>query len=751
MPDANALDPSPLMRAPVAQWLALQRAKNTAEGIGDDNLLNRVFSRGDPYYAPPPTPAAARPIWSPDNPVGTSVLHDTYAGPASSSFSPLVTRPYADVPITAAKAAEIETGARDYSLNLFGNLALAEVPDIGRLPGEPVALPSKRVRAPGADRPPEPGTRAVARKARSASLDGHLPFPDAEDPAAQEGPTAPAAALPAQAPSDDLTTLYHGTSPEGAAQIKADGQVKGPAFLSPNKATASGYAAGGPVVELKVPKSDLKVDFDLPNGQLLNIADANSYSGRDGWGIDDYLRAGHNVGVDKPISAADAVIHTPSAEPPATPTPAAAGPVSHSLDGHVPFPDAAPLAPRPAGAPVMESLAGRLGSNADADLAALGMPAYGDIVPSRNTGPVTPAQLQAGSPAHPDHVLDLSNTWQVPDVPQTDLARIDPYGGKRKGLPEHIINAMSNPDLEAKLRFVAEKGLEVGGAHWYNAEPLRQAFIDRLGPEEGNAQFNRYIPIVGATSAGSEVGQNVRAASYYHVMERAGTPVRTSNDLIPPYGHKMQQAHVSGYRGLDEGDTGTLNPETQPKRSSFVANLGGNQQPVTGDKHFIRLIGMLSQDPAFLNGKTVTDVNYPALGIAKGESRNWKEEVQSGRITMEQALQHPHMWQDMPDPNHYGALEAWAQHIAGKMGLTPAQFQAALWVGGGRVTGLRSLPTSFLGIVENRLHNTAVKRGITKEQALDDFIRGRHPLLTPLGAVGAAGAAAAAGAGQDQQ
>jgi hypothetical protein len=399
----------------------------------------------------------------------------------------------------------------------------------------------------------------------------------------------------------------------------------------------------------------------------------------------------------------------------------------------------------------MESLAGRLGSNADADLAALGMPAYGDIVPSRNTGPVTPAQLQAGSPAHPDHVLDLSNTWQVPDVPQTDLARIDPYGGKRKGLPEHIINAMSNPDLEAKLRFVAEKGLEVGGAHWYNAEPLRQAFIDRLGPEEGNAQFNRYIPIVGATSAGSEVGQNVRAASYYHVMERAGTPVRTSNDLIPPYGHKLQQAHISGYRGLNEGDTGTLNPETQAKRSSFVANLGGNQQPITGDKHFIRLIGMLSQDPAFLNGKTVADVNYPALGIAKGESRNWKKEVQSGRITMEQALQHPHMWQDMPDPNHYGALEAWAQHIAGKMGLTPAQFQAALWVGGGRVTGLRSLPTSFLGIVENRLHNTAVKRGITKEQALDDFIRGRHPLLTPLGAVGAAGAAAAAGAGQDQQ
>ena len=49
MPDANALDPSTLMRDPVAQWLALQPAKNNAEGTGDDNLPNGVFSRGAPY------------------------------------------------------------------------------------------------------------------------------------------------------------------------------------------------------------------------------------------------------------------------------------------------------------------------------------------------------------------------------------------------------------------------------------------------------------------------------------------------------------------------------------------------------------------------------------------------------------------------------------------------------------------------------------------------------------------------------
>jgi hypothetical protein len=380
------------------------------------------------------------------------------------------------------------------------------------------------------------------------------------------------------------------------------------------------------------------------------------------------------------------------------------------------------------------TLVGKLGSNADIQLDALGLPAYHDIVPSTRTGPLTEAELRAGAPK--GEVFDLSETHRVPEVEQRDLSRIDPYGGRRKGLPAHITAAIEDPELAAKLRFVAEKGANAGGAYWYNAEPLRLAFVKELGEQEGNEIFKRYMSIVGATSAGSEVGQNVRAGSYYHFKERAGEPVQSSKDLISPYGHKMQQAHVSGYRGLGEhGEGTTLNPETQPKRSSFVENLGGNQQPVTIDKHNVRLIAMLSKNPEFLNTTTVADVNYPKLGIVKGESRNWRDEVKSGRITMDQAIEHPHMWQDTPDPVHYGALEAWQQKLAKEMGLTPAQFQAALWVGGGRVTGLRSLPTSFMGIVENRLAQTAQKRGITPQQALQDWITNKAPLLS----VGAAG------------
>jgi hypothetical protein len=59
-----------------------------------------------------------------------------------------------------------------------------------------------------------------------------------------------------------------------------------------------------------------------------------------------------------------------------------------------------------------------------------------------------------------------------------------------------------------------------------------------------------------------------------------------------------------------------------------------------------------------------------------------------------------------------------------------------LWVGGGRVTGLKSLPTSFMGALEGRLQNTAKVRGGTPTGALLDFLRGKKPLLTPLAAGG---------------
>ena len=371
----------------------------------------------------------------------------------------------------------------------------------------------------------------------------------------------------------------------------------------------------------------------------------------------------------------------------------------------------------------------------------------------------------------PGQVMDLSETYKVPLVAQTPLDRIDPDEGRRRGLPDHIVEAVNDPELRGKLRFgaddggtterrraglVAEEGLKVGGAYWYNADPLRQAFMSELGPAEGDAQFKRYMSIVGAVSAGSNVAQNIRTGSYYLNRERAGFPVQGEQneagrwqptDLENPYGHKMQDAQFNAYRDIEGGVP--LSSTERPKRASFDENLGGNQEPLTIDKHNMRIIGMLKGTPDWMMGRVKADAEYPDLGIKKGDSVNWKQKFLDGDISMERMMTIPSAWQDVPKKNQYGALETMQKDIAREMGISPAQFQAALWVGGGRITGLRSLPTSFLGAFETRLQRTAQARGNTPLEALREFIRGGRPLLTPL-AIGTMGAGAAlSGAGGD--
>jgi hypothetical protein len=106
----------------------------------------------------------------------------------------------------------------------------------------------------------------------------------------------------ASVPDDETVRLYHGTSPEGLAGIESEGSIKGPVFLSPRKDVATDYSGSGHVVPVDVPKSQLKVDFDLPNGRLLSVEEANGYSGHEGWTIDDYLRHGQSVGTDGPVA-----------------------------------------------------------------------------------------------------------------------------------------------------------------------------------------------------------------------------------------------------------------------------------------------------------------------------------------------------------------------------------------------------------------------------------------------------------------
>lgn len=155
------------------------------------------------------------------------------------------------------------------------------------------------------------------------------------------------------------------------------------------------------------------------------------------------------------------------------------------------------------------------------------------------------------------------------------------------------------------------------------------------------------------------------------------------------------------------------------------ANAKGNYLPVTIDMHAYRLLAMLSGDPRFLATFVPTKSGVP---------RNIRKEFTAGLIGPDE-LRDPNFWLPQPGRNEYAALERYFQEIARELGLTPAQVQAAAWIGGSELTGLRSDPLkNLMGFFKDRLLLTANDKGMAPRDVLRRLIRAELPLIA-LGGV----------------
>lgn len=292
----------------------------------------------------------------------------------------------------------------------------------------------------------------------------------------------------------------------------------------------------------------------------------------------------------------------------------------------------------------------------------------------------------------PTSLFDLSRLREVPDVPQFNLERYQPP----RGVPERT-QALASPENVARVNEVVNRGAQQGGLEWYNTEPLRQRFVGELGAEKGMPAYQQYLDLVAATSPRSKVGENARNASYYYSLAQQGQPLpqpiakggalSIAEPLPSPYGHIAQGLHAQNAQNVvNAGGWPVLQ---NPKPASFAQNLAGNQMPVTVDTHNARLWGMTN-----------------AQGVPI----------------------------DKPAKTEYGFMERLQQEQAAKLGMTPAQYQASAWIGGGEDTGLKSGAAPFVKHVEERIDLTAKKLGLPREEVLRRFIRGELPLLGTAGA-----------------
>lgn len=383
----------------------------------------------------------------------------------------------------------------------------------------------------------------------------------------------------------------------------------------------------------------------------------------------------------------------------------------------------------------------------------------------------------------------------APDRSGGDYPRYVP-----KKLPERmdrLLRQIDDPNgpINGIFDQYISKGQTLKGDDWYNTEELRDWFTGTLGKTEGDARWREYIDMIGATSAGSPVPTNMRIASFYNALspedrmrvasgvnEGAGTPAAVARSLgieVPnmpdatgkaaynygfPYqrlqaSNVLNQAQGEWSREIPEGLTGaalTKWLQKNPKVKGFANDLLGNRRNIAADKHFMRILAMadggtdfLTQQASYSDGlyNSLRDSygpiidNYVASRVSKGKEIkeiNLAKAARDGVITDTASLQQfPTAWVDIPNDPEYEALEEMVNRVAKQYDMTPAQFQANLWMGAGDVTGLADESQgTFMDLFRRVLDKRAGERGLSREDMLNDFIVNRAPLAIGGAALG---------------
>jgi hypothetical protein len=324
---------------------------------------------------------------------------------------------------------------------------------------------------------------------------------------------------------------------------------------------------------------------------------------------------------------------------------------------------------------------------------------------------------------------------------------------------------------------------------------MRDWFVDELGEKAGDARWREFVRLIGATSTGSDVASNFRNATFYNALEPAArvkvaervaqggiTPADAARELgLTPanapenyrYGHVMQGNHAKNVLAQERGDWDTQMPagltkaeqtawlQANPKVKGFANDLLGSEQNIAADKHFMRMLAMSDGGVDFLSSQAQISAENLASLRKKYKKKldpyiqtrktgtgqmvtitNLQKAVEDGVIKDTKAFKSiPQAWLDMPKATEYAALEAMAQRLAKRYGMTPAQFQATLWMGAGDITALADESQgTAMELFRRTLDKRAGERNLTRKEMLREFIHNRAPL-----SVGGAGILAAGG------
>ena len=209
--------------------------------------------------------------------------------------------------------------------------------------------------------------------------------------------------------------------------------------------------------------------------------------------------------------------------------------------------------------------------------------------PERKGWNLTGRKIEKGF--EPTTLFDRPEPMDVPPVPQFELPRYQPA----RGVPQRTLDITSDPAVREQHLALIRRGMDMGALAWYNAEPIRQRFLQELGPNEGQASFQNFMDMVASTSPQQKVPENVRAASYYYWLNQNKLPV-PERGTVPKIAYGGGQPVESPYGGLSLWqmnvnrvmNEGGLNPLENPKPPSFSQNLEDRRPPQSTCTRFLR-------------------------------------------------------------------------------------------------------------------------------------------------------------------
>ena len=287
----------------------------------------------------------------------------------------------------------------------------------------------------------------------------------------------------------------------------------------------------------------------------------------------------------------------------------------------------------------------------------------------------TPEMIQGLGKDKPDFVGmeiggvfdEAKHSQQLGPRPQQDLPRRWETPTGRPVQEPAQVAGMFGPENVQRLEGIAQQGIEQGGQRWYWLGGVLDEFITELGPELGVERFDKMMSYGAAVSPRSAVATEIKRASQLYNRNVGGlsnSPLVASM-FDPGYGHlATRTAHAPNVERLERtGNVGT--GIEQPKVSSYEANKQGNYQPITVDTHNMQIVS--------------------------GEART-------------------------PKKTEYPYLEYHQKKIAEEMGIDPAEFQSALWVGGGDITGVRNTQ-NYTQALNQRIAKTAEILDIPEQEA----------------------------------